>query len=100
MPIIEKQLDAGKWRIQVSGEIVSVRLKGLRGRWHPLQRIERDDFHSRLMKRPNGEITDPAVLRGVPSVYCHEGPWLMLWPSPANAWMLEIDVTRKAKDAA
>ena len=100
MATIEKHLDVGKWRIQVSGEITGVFLKGMRGRRHPLVRTDKADFSSRLMKRPNGEVTDPAVLRGTPSMYCHEGPWLMLWPSPAHQWTIEIEVIRKAKEVA
>lgn len=94
---IVKELDVGKWRLQVGGEVIGVSLRGMRSRAHPLVKTDNKDFQSRLMKRPNGEVTDPAVLRGVPTTYCQEGPYLMLWPSPAHRWTIEIDVVKKDK---
>ena len=94
-----KTLEPGKWRIQMAAgrEVVRVRLKGLRGRWFNLNQIEKAEFHSRLMKRANGEVSEAAILRGVPTVYIHDGPWLMLWPSPAHNWQIEYQTQPKVK---
>jgi hypothetical protein len=96
-----KTLEPGKWRIQIQAgrEVVKVRLKGLRQRWYDLKETDKADFHSRLMKRPNGEVSDAAILRGIPACYIHEGPWLMLWPSPAHNWQLEYQTRARQKSA-
>jgi hypothetical protein len=96
----KKPLEVGKWRLRVSGEVVGVRLAGLRNRWNPLVREDNKDFQNRLMKRPNGEVTDPAVLRGIPNTYAQEGQFLMLWPSPAHNWTIEIDTVKKEQAVA
>ena len=94
-----KQLEPGKWRLQIQSgrEVMGVRLKGQRNRWFDLNPSPKEDFHARLMKRPNGEVSEAAVLRGSPSIYVHEGPWLMLWPSPAHNWTVEITTRAKVK---
>ena len=94
-----KQLDVGKWRMGVNEPVVGVRLRGMRNRTHPLLAVPKEQFTARLMKRPNGEIVDPAVLRGVPSTYYQEGMFLMIWPSPAHTWTIEIDTIKKEKAA-
>ena len=78
-------------------QVVAVRLKGMRNRWHDLFPIPKDDFISRLQKRPNGEVVEAAVLRGTPSSYLQDGPWLMIWPSPVHAWGIEIDTVAREK---
>lgn len=95
----KKTLDVGKWRLSFKGEVTGVRIVGMRHRAHPLNYEPYKDFQNRLMKRPNGEVTDPAVLRGVPNTYSTEGPFLMLWPSPAHTWTIEIDTVKKEKVA-
>ena len=96
---VTKNLEPGKWRFQVQAgqQVTRVRIRGQRGRLFDLQEADKLDFHSRLMKRPNGEVSEAAVLRGVPSIYLHEGPWLMLWPSPAHNWQIEYETTPRIK---
>jgi hypothetical protein len=95
-----KTLEPGKWRIQIQAgrEVVKVRLKGLRSRWFDLTLADKADFHSRLMKRANGEVSEAAVLRGTPAIYIHDGPWLMLWPSPAHNWTVEYQTRAKVRN--
>lgn len=97
---IVKPLEVGKWRMSVSGEVTGVRIVGMRNRAFPLVRIPNSEFQTRLMKRPNGEVADPAVLRGMPTTYAQEGLFLMLWPSPAHTWSIEIDTLKKEKVVA
>ena len=99
MTTLTKQLDVGKWRLGVAGEVTGVRIVGMRNRTHPLIKISNAEMQTRLMKRPNGEVTDPAVLRGVPSAFAQEGKFLMLWPSPAHTWSIQID-TQPFKEKA
>ena len=96
---VTRNLDVGKWRMNVPEQVVGVRLKGMRNRAHPLLQVPKEQFTARLMKRPNGEVVDPAVLRGVPSTYYQEGTFLMIWPSPAHTWTIEIDTIKKEKAA-
>ena len=96
---VTKPLETGKWRLAIADKVVAVRLVGMRNRSHPLFSLPKDEFHARLMKRPNGEITDPAVLRGIPNSYYQEGQFLMLWPSPAHNWSIEIDTVKREKAA-
>lgn len=95
----EKVLEPGKWRIQVPAgrEVVGVTLKGMRGRNYPLTCVGKQVFHSRLMKRANGEVSEAAILRGVPSCYLHDGPWLMFWPAPAHTWTVTYDTVPRVK---
>ena len=97
--IVNKNLEPGKWRIQVQAghEVTKVRLLGQRNRWYDLIELTKEDFNSRLMKRPNGEVPDAVILRGVPACYIHDGPWLMLWPSPAHNWKLQYVTAPKVK---
>src|ERR1039457_4200351 len=94
-----KTLEPGKWRVQIQAgrEVVKVSIKGMRNRWFDLNPIDKEQFHARLMKRPNGEVSEAAILRGIPSVYIHDGPWLMLWPSPAHNWIVEYQTRAKVK---
>jgi len=96
-----RKLEPGKWRFQIQAgqEVTGVRLVGMRNRAHPLLLTEKADFHSRLMKRPNGEVSEAAILRGVPTNYLIEGPWLMIWPSPAHNWIIEYDTVPREKAA-
>ena len=96
---VTKKLEPGKWRIGIAAghEVIEVRLLGMRRRWFHLNAIEKADFHSRLMKRPNGEVSDATILRGAPAVYIQDGPWLMIWPAPAHAWTLQFDTLEKVK---
>ena len=94
-----KVLEPGRWRLQLQAgrELVKVELQGQRHRWYDLTRVERADFQSRLMKRPNGEVPDAVILRGTPAVYTHDGPWLMIWPAPAHNWTLRVTTKLKEK---
>ena len=94
-----KNLEPGKWRFQVQAgqQVTSVRIKGQRNRWFDLKELDKAEFHSRLMKRANGEVSEAVILRGVPSTYLHDGPWLMIWPSPAHNWQLEYTSEPKVK---
>jgi len=95
----QKTLEPGKWRLQIQAgrELRRVRLKGQRNRWHDLTLVDKADFHANLMKRPNGEVSDAAILRGTPVHYIQDGPWLMLWPSPAHNWIVEVTTAPKVK---
>ena len=96
---IEKKLEPGKWRfgVEAGRVVVAVRLKGMRGRMHDLLSVAKDEFLSRLQKRPNGEVVEAAVLRGTPNSFLQDGPWLMIWPSPVHGWTIEFDLTPRVK---
>ncbi len=97
-----KKLEPGKWRFQIPGgmNVTGVRIRGMRNRAFPLNLLDRQDFHSRLMKRANGEVSEAAILRGVPTAYLVEGPWLMIWPAPAHSWEIEYDLSPKEGKSA
>jgi hypothetical protein len=98
--MLEKDLTPGKWRIGVHDPVTGVRLVGMRGRRHDLIAMPKEEFMSRLNRRPNGEVVEAAVLRGVPQAYYQEGPFLMLWPSPAHNWQIEVYTIPKEKKHA
>lgn len=93
MRTIQKKLDPGKWRIKlVSGHVVSVRLIGMRDRRHFLNEWPKSDFYAHCRN------SDTVVNRGVPLAWFQEGPWLLIWPSPAHEWQIEYDIQEKADE--
>lgn len=94
MKQINRRINPGEWRLYLKPgwKVVNVQLKGFK-KHTPLvlHNLARDDFHSRLMKRPNGEITEAVVLRSTPNYWLQESNVLMLWPSPAGHWEMQID---------
>ena len=99
MKTFSKKLEPGKWRwgVEAGKHVVAVRLKGMRNRMHDLLSIPKDEFMARLQKRPNGEIVEAAVLRGIPSAYLQDGPFLMIWPAPVHNWEIEFDTIQREK---
>jgi len=95
----QKVLEPGRWRLQIQAgrEVKKVTLLGMRSRWYPLTHVPKEDLHARLQKRPNGEVPDAVILRGTPTVYAIEGPWLMMWPAPAHNWTVAITTAPKVK---
>ena len=94
-----KTLEPGKYRLQIQAgrEVKNVRLKGQRNRWYELKPISKEEFHTMVMKRSDGEIATDSIIRGLPNFYTIEGPWLMMWPAASHQWTIEITTAPKVK---
>lgn len=91
METISRTIEPGKWRIKLKrGHVVSVRLVGMRQRRHFLNEWSRNDFYA------HQKSEESVLLRGVPLAWLQDGPYLMIWPSPAHEWQMEYDMVEKA----
>ena len=99
MKTIEKKLAPGKWKIDIGNDgvagyqVVSCELKGLRGRGAFLRRATLNEFFERHPRNnDNKPIDSPPLMRATPTMYLVQGTIIYLWPNPASAWTLQINM--------